>query len=57
MTTMMAVRLHSYGGPEVLALEEVPRAQAGAGEVPIRVRAAGVNPRHRSSAGRGSEGS
>lgn len=41
---MQAVRLHSFGGPEVLVLEEVPRPQIGAGEVLIRVHAAGVNP-------------
>jgi len=44
MATMQAVRLHSFGGPEVLVLEEAPRAQAGVGEVLIRVHAAGVNP-------------
>jgi NADPH:quinone reductase-like Zn-dependent oxidoreductase len=44
MATMKAVRLHSYGGPEVLVLEEVPRPRAAAGEVLIRVHAAGVNP-------------
>ena len=44
METMQAVRFHSYGGSEVLVLEEVPRPEAGAGEVLIRVRAAGVNP-------------
>jgi NADPH:quinone reductase-like Zn-dependent oxidoreductase len=44
MATMKAVRLHSYGGPEVLAFEEVPRPQAGPGEVLIRIHAAGVNP-------------
>jgi NADPH:quinone reductase-like Zn-dependent oxidoreductase len=44
MATMKAVRLHSYGGPEVLVLEEVPRPRAGAGEVLIRAYAAGVNP-------------
>ncbi|MHB9074056.1 MAG: NADP-dependent oxidoreductase [Desulfobaccales bacterium] len=44
MATMQAVRFHSYGGPEVLVLEEVPRPQASTGEVLIRVHAAGVNP-------------
>jgi NADPH:quinone reductase-like Zn-dependent oxidoreductase len=44
MTTMKAIRLRSYGGPEVLVLEEVPRPQVGAGEALIQVRAAGVNP-------------
>jgi len=43
MATMRAVRLHSYGGSEVLVLEEMPRPQPGAGEVLIRVHAAGVN--------------
>jgi NADPH:quinone reductase-like Zn-dependent oxidoreductase len=42
--TMQAVRLHSFGGPEVLVLEEVPRPQIGEGEVLIRVHAAGINP-------------
>jgi NADPH:quinone reductase-like Zn-dependent oxidoreductase len=44
MATMQAVRFHSYGDPEVLVLEEVPRPQASATEVLIRVHAAGVNP-------------
>jgi NADPH:quinone reductase-like Zn-dependent oxidoreductase len=44
MTTMKAMRLHAYGGPEVLAFEDAPRPQAGAGEVVVRVHAAGVNP-------------
>jgi NADPH:quinone reductase-like Zn-dependent oxidoreductase len=44
MATMKAVRLHSFGGPEVLVLEEVLRPQAGVAGVLIRVHAAGVNP-------------
>jgi NADPH:quinone reductase-like Zn-dependent oxidoreductase len=44
MATMQAVRFHSYGSPQVLVLEEVPRPQAGVGEVLIQVHAAGVNP-------------
>ncbi|MFB7124494.1 MULTISPECIES: NADP-dependent oxidoreductase [unclassified Kitasatospora] len=42
--TMKAVRLHAYGGPEVLRYEEVPRPVPGPGEVLVRVHAAGVNP-------------
>jgi NADPH:quinone reductase-like Zn-dependent oxidoreductase len=44
MEKMEAVRIHQYGGPEELKVEEVPRPQAAAGEVLIRVHAAGVNP-------------
>src|SRR5512134_3232073 len=44
MTPMKAMRLHSYGGPGVLVFEEAPRPQVGAGDVLIRVHAAGVNP-------------
>jgi NADPH:quinone reductase-like Zn-dependent oxidoreductase len=42
--TMKAIRIHSYGGPEVLAYEEAPRPTPGAGEVLVEVCAAGVNP-------------
>ncbi len=42
--TMKAIRIHSYGGPEVLAYEEAPRPTPGAGEVMVEVCAAGVNP-------------
>ena len=41
---MKAIRVHQLGGPEVLTLEDVPDLKAGAGEVVVRVRAAGVNP-------------
>lgn len=44
MTNMKAVRFQTYGGPEVLILEDAPLPTAGAGEVLIRVYAAGVNP-------------
>jgi NADPH:quinone reductase-like Zn-dependent oxidoreductase len=44
METMKAVRIHQYGGPEELKLEDVPRPQPGADEVLIRVHAAAVNP-------------
>lgn len=42
--TMQAIRVHQYGGPEQLKLEEVPRPEPQAGEVLIRVYAAGVLP-------------
>jgi len=41
---MKAIRVHQFGGPEVLKLEEVPDLQPGPGQVVVRVRAAGVNP-------------
>jgi NADPH:quinone reductase len=40
---MKAVRIHEFGGPEVLRLDDVPEPAAGPGEVLLRVRAAGVN--------------
>src|SRR6476660_3118686 len=42
--TMKAIRIHNYGGPEVLRYEDAPRPQPQAGEVLVRVHAAGVNP-------------
>jgi NADPH:quinone reductase-like Zn-dependent oxidoreductase len=42
--TMKAVRIHNYGGPEVLQYEDAPRPEPQAGEVLVRVLAAGVNP-------------
>jgi NADPH:quinone reductase-like Zn-dependent oxidoreductase len=39
-----AVRLDSFGGPEVLDVQEVPAPQAGQGQVRVRVTAAGLNP-------------
>ncbi len=44
MATMKAVRMHSYGGSEVLVYEDVPQPQPAKDEVLIRVHAAGVNP-------------
>lgn len=42
-TTMHAVEIRAPGGPEVLSLTTRPAPQPAAGEVLIRVRAAGVN--------------
>lgn len=42
--TMKAVRLSAFGGPEALALVDVPKPVPGKGEVLVRVMAAGVNP-------------
>ncbi|WP_019929772.1 NADP-dependent oxidoreductase [Nocardia sp. BMG111209] len=39
-----AVRLESFGGPEVLDIREIPAPQAGPGQVRVRVTAAGLNP-------------
>src|SRR5258708_30391959 len=41
---MRAVHFYSYGGPEQLVLEKVPRPEPQVGEVLVRVYAAGVNP-------------
>ena len=41
---MNAIRIHSYGGSEVLQYEDAPRPEVKKGEVLIRVHAAGVNP-------------
>lgn len=41
---MKAIRVHEFGGPEMLKLEEVPDPQPGSGQVVVRVHAAGVNP-------------
>ena len=44
METMKAVRLHGYGGPEVLRYEDAPRPEPAPDEVLVRVHAAAVNP-------------
>ena len=43
-STSRAVRLDSFGGPEVLNIREEPAPQAGPGEIRVRVTAAGLNP-------------
>jgi NADPH:quinone reductase-like Zn-dependent oxidoreductase len=41
---MKAVRIHAFGGPEVLQLEDVARPTPAADEILVRVHASGVNP-------------
>jgi NADPH2:quinone reductase len=41
---MKAIRIHEFGGPEVMKVEEVPDLTAGPGQVVVRVKAVGVNP-------------
>jgi len=41
---MKAARIHSFGGPEVIVVEDVPRPVPGAGELLVRVAAAGIGP-------------
>ncbi|KQX99580.1 NADPH-quinone reductase [Rhodanobacter sp. Root480] len=42
--TMKAIRLHAFGGPDVLRYEDAPLPGLKTGEVLIRVHAVGVNP-------------
>ena len=41
---MKAILVREFGGPDVLKLEEVPTPKPAAGEVVVRIHAAGVNP-------------
>ena len=41
---MRALRIHAYGGPEQLKVDEVPDPHAGPGEIRIKVSAASINP-------------
>ena len=41
---MKAVRIHGYGGPEVLVYEDVPLPEPGPRQVLVKVAAATVNP-------------
>ncbi len=41
---MKAIRVHQFGGPEVLKLEEIPEPRPGRGELLVRIKAIGVNP-------------
>ena len=40
---MKAIRVHACGGPETMALEELPLPSPGPGQVLVEVKAAGVN--------------
>lgn len=40
---MQAIRIHRYGGPEVMRLEELPIPVPGPGEAVVRVQAASLN--------------
>ena len=44
MTTMKAVRFHSYGASDVLVYEDVPRPEPASDEVLVKVHATSVNP-------------
>jgi NADPH:quinone reductase-like Zn-dependent oxidoreductase len=41
---MLAIRVHKFGGPEVLEFEDVARPEPGPEEILVRVMAAGVGP-------------
>ena len=43
-TTFQALRIHAYGGPEVLKLETLEIPEPKAGEVLVKLQFAGVNP-------------
>src|SRR5215475_989884 len=41
---MKAARIHTFGPPSVMVIDELPRPPPGPGEVLVRVAAAGVGP-------------
>src|SRR4051812_1493746 len=43
-TTMKAVRIHAFGGPEELRYEDAPRLVPKGGEVLVQIHASAVNP-------------
>lgn len=44
MATMKAMRIHAFGGPEVLKLEDLPIPEPREGEFLVKVEAASLNP-------------
>lgn len=40
---MQAIRIHQFGGPEVLRVEDIPTPEPGPGEALVKVEVAGVN--------------
>jgi len=40
---MKAVRVHKYGGPEVLTIDDIPVPEPKAGEARVKIEAIGVN--------------
>jgi NADPH:quinone reductase-like Zn-dependent oxidoreductase len=44
MTKIRAMRIHRFGGPEVLQADEIEPSQPDAGQIHVRVRAASINP-------------
>jgi NADPH2:quinone reductase len=41
--TMKAIRIHAFGGPDVLSYEEVTLAEPGVGQARVKIEAIGVN--------------
>jgi len=44
LSSMKLVRIHAFGGPEVLSLDDVPVPKPQDDEILVRIHAAGVNP-------------
>ncbi|MGH7908682.1 MAG: alcohol dehydrogenase catalytic domain-containing protein, partial [Thermodesulfobacteriota bacterium] len=40
---MKAIRVHAFGGPDVLTYEDAPLPEPGPGEARVRLEAVGVN--------------
>ena len=41
---MRAIRVHGFGDPSVMVVEDIPTPEPGPGQVLVKVHAAGVNP-------------